>query len=376
MSCQLVRLGDVVEIEREGVDPRALPAGTRYLGLEHLTGDGSIVEGETEANELASTKFRFGPRHVLFGKLRPYLRKVVRPNFAGICSTDIIPISPGARLDRDYLFNFLRTDEVIRRATSMSSGANLPRLSPKHLVEFKIPLPPLDEQRRIAAILDQADDLRRKRREAIERLVELPHQLFLQFFGDPASNPFNFPFARLSELIDFQGGTQPPKSHFLYEDGPDRVRFVQTRDFKTDAYKTYLPTNLARRPFTIDDVMIGRYGPPVFQIFRGLAGTYNVALMKAAPKKGILRDFIFYLLQEKKLHGHVVNNSIRTAGQSGVNLDLLENYPSYLPPLELQDRFSKVVRRSDALVDRQKVQLQELDALFASLQHRAFNGEL
>jgi type I restriction enzyme S subunit len=57
-------------------------------------------------------------------------------------------------------------------------------------------------------------------------------------------------------------------------------------------------------------------------------------------------------------------------------LDLLENYPSYLPPLELQDRFSKVVRRSDALVDRQKVQLQELDALFASLQHRAFNGEL
>ena len=71
----------------------------------------------------------------------------------------------------------------------MSTGVNLPRISPRHLVDFDVPLPPLGEQRRIAVILDQADTLRRKRREALELIERLPHSLFIESFGDPFSNP-------------------------------------------------------------------------------------------------------------------------------------------------------------------------------------------
>ena len=258
----------------------------------------------------------------------------------------------------------------------MTGSAGQRRVPKAFLEELRVPLPTLAEQRRIAAILTLADELRQTRRRALERLDTLSHAIFMQTFGDPAENPLGFERVSLGEIIDFVGGSQPPKSTFLYEDGPDRVRFVQIRDFRTDEYRTYVPAHLAKRPFTETDVMIGRYGPPVFQIFRGLSGTYNVALMKAAPKPGILTDFVFYLLQEQRLHSYVVANSERTAGQSGVNLRLLENYPAFKPPLALQTEFSKQISYLRSQYALQKAQLLQFEALFLSLQHRAFNGEL
>ena len=369
-------LGEIATIEREGIAPESIKSGARYVGLEHIDGTGALQDVSVINGELASTKFSFGPEHILFGKLRPYLRKIARPEFSGICSTDIIPIKPSAKIDRGYLFHFLRLDETVSKAASLATGVNLPRLSPHILETFEVPLPPLHDQRRIAAILDQAADLRRKRREASQRLNLLGAAIFLNTFGRPRLNPFSFKSTKLGDIVNFVGGSQPPKSTFLYEDGPNRVRFVQIRDFTSDEYKTYIPAPLAKRPFETDDVMIGRYGPPVFQIFRGLSGSYNVALMKAEPRPGILKDFVYYLLQEKELHSFVVANSERTAGQSGVNLALLDAYPAYFPSLELQQTFAAQVASIENLKACYSAHLAKLDALFASLQHRAFRGEL
>ena len=180
----------------------------------------------------------------------------------------------------------------------------------------------------------------------------------------------------LGDIVEFVGGAQPAKSHFLYEDGPGRVRFVQIRDFRTDKYPTFVPRALAKRPFVETDVMIGRYGPPVFQIFRGLSGTYNVALMKAKPKLHMTSDFIFYLLQEPRLHSYVVANSERTAGQSGVNLELLEKYPAYAPPAKLLADFSDRIAALKKQENASSLAGQKAEALFYALQHRAFQGEL
>ena len=72
--------------------------GTTYVGLEHITSDGAFLNVQTVANgELASVKFRFTEKHILYGKLRPYLSKIALPHFSGVCSTDILPILPGDR---------------------------------------------------------------------------------------------------------------------------------------------------------------------------------------------------------------------------------------------------------------------------------------
>lgn len=377
MSWPEVALKSVAEIQRSGVSPEAIASGTDYLGLEHIASGGEILSRQSvEAGELASTKFSFGPSHVLYGKLRPYLCKIALPDFNGVCSTDILPVSPGPDLDRRYLAYFLRQPQMIEHANKLATGANLPRLSPKALAEFTIPLPPLEEQKRIAGILDQAAELCHLRTRALDKLNTLGQAIFHEMFCDPAENPKSFPRKKLLEIVKIIGGSQPAKEHFLYEDGPGRVRFVQTRDFRTDAYKTYVPEVLAKRLFSEDDVIIGRYGPPVFQIFRGLSGTYNVALMKAEPIGEITKDFVYYILQEPRLHGYVVANSERTAGQSGVNLDLLKEYPVYAPPLTLMEDFSQRLKEVDDMSAKARLQAGKANGLFASLQHRAFKGEL
>lgn len=281
---------------------------------------------------------------------------------------------PGPRLDAGFLYWWL--DANRERLQALGTGATFKELSKATVQRIEIPLPPLEEQKRIAGILDQAAELCRLRTCALDRLGILGQAIFHEMFGDPVDNPKGFPRKKLLEIVDIIGGSQPAKKHFLYDDGPGRVRFVQTRDFRTDAYKTYVPEDLAKRPFSEDDVIIGRYGPPVFQIFRGLAGTYNVALMKAQPIGEITKDFVFHLLQEPKLHGYVVANSERTAGQSGVNLDLLKDYPVYAPPIELQTDFSQRLTEVDTVTRNARRQNLEAQTLFASLQHRAFRGEL
>ena len=144
-------LDSIAILDRQSIHPSEAGAATPYLGLEHLDGDGGIDCIQTVGSAgLKSNKFKFSDRHVLFGKLRPYLRKIARPQFSGVCSTDIIPILPKDRVSRDYLFYFLRTPDTVNLATSRCSGANLPRLGPQQLASFQVPLPPLAEQKRIA----------------------------------------------------------------------------------------------------------------------------------------------------------------------------------------------------------------------------------
>ena len=123
-----VALQDVAMIEREIIDASAIEDGTVYVGLENIESGGNFAGvREVGSGELASSKFAFTARHLLFGKLRPYLAKIARPTFAGICSTDILPVLPGPELDRDYLAHFLLKPETVALAHSRASGANLPR---------------------------------------------------------------------------------------------------------------------------------------------------------------------------------------------------------------------------------------------------------
>lgn len=143
--------------------------------------------------------------------------------------------------------------------------------------------------------------------------------------------------SRVEDICEFIGGSQPEKSEFIYEEKPGYVRLIQTRDYKTDAFLTYIPESSTRKFCDEYDVMIGRYGPPIFQICRGLKGAYNVALMKAKPKKGIDREFLYYFLKQDAVLQYVERLSARTGGQTGVDLVSLNKYPVRVPN-DIQDQ--------------------------------------
>ncbi len=127
--------------------------------------------------------------------------------------------------------------------------------------------------------------------------------------------------------------------------------------------------------------MIGRYGPPLFQILRGLEGAYNVALMKAVPDESKLsRDYLFYFLKHSAIREYVIYHSERAAGQSGLNKSTLEPYPIDLPsPAEQQKIVETTIElesETQRLASLYERKLAALDALKMSLLHQAFSGQL
>lgn len=171
----------------------------------------------------------------------------------------------------------------------------------------------------------------------------------------------------IDDNITFSGGAQPPREVFKFEPEEGYIRLIQIRDYKTDKFATYVPQKLARKFCTVDDVMIGRYGPPIFQILRGIEGAYNVALIKAIPKDGVDKDFMYYFLKRDPLLRVIESYSQRTSGQTGIEMDVLKAYPMHLPPLPEQRKIAKIlstwdkaISTTERLIDNSKQQKKAL----------------
>jgi len=156
---------------------------------------------------------------------------------------------------------------------------------------------------------------------------------------------------QIKDIVEFSGGSQPPRSAFVYEPREDYVRLIQIRDYKTDKYATYIPKALAKKFCSTDDVMIGRYGPPIFQILRGLEGAYNVALIKAIPNEEFMgKEYLYYYLQLDSLFHLIDTLSQRTSGQTGIDMEALKSYPFPLPPKPEQNKIVKLIKTWDEAI--------------------------
>jgi type I restriction enzyme, S subunit len=382
MSWQIVQLNDVAVLDRQSIHPTEAAPETCYVGLEHVDGEGAVDITQTVASaELKSNKFLFTEQHLLFGKLRPYLRKIARPLFSGVCSTDIIPILPKDTLSRDYLFHLLRTPEMVDLATSRSSGANLPRLSPKQLSEFSIPLPPLAEQKRIAAILDAADTLRAKRREAIAQLDSFLQSTFIDMFGDPVRNEKGWEVFCIGDVANIGTGSTPSRKfpHYFSGDIPwvkstevDWGEITQTSECVSDEGRNEAHLKL----YPKGSVILALYGQGKTRgkcAILGMDAAINQACCAMTPKQNCLSPFLFSFLKFSYLQ---LRSESRGGNQENLNMAIVRAFPIPLPPLPLQHRFATIVESVERQKAQMRMHLAELDALFAALQARAFNGEL
>jgi len=172
-----VSLSDVATIGSRQVIPYDLPDQLfNYLALENIeSGTGRIINfSQSFGKEIKSNKFIFGREDVLYGKLRPYLRKVVAPDFEGISATDLLPIKPDCkRLTRQYLKWWLLGPAILEYVTGRQTGVKMPRLRSIDLDNLPIPLPTIDEQKRIIAKLELLDKQVQSARAALERIPPL-----------------------------------------------------------------------------------------------------------------------------------------------------------------------------------------------------------
>lgn len=376
-----VNLGAVVEFERAIVEASQIVDGTAYVGLENIESGGMFVGVRAVCRgELASSKFAFDERHLLYGKLRPYLAKIARPKFSGVCSTDILPILPGPRLDRDYLNHLLLQPDMVALASSRSTGANLPRLSPKAIAEFVIPLPPLPEQRRIADILDRADALRAKRRAALAQLDTLTQAIFLHMFGrcwttstlDLAANLKRGPFggALKKEIFVSKGFKVYEQRNAIYNDFSLGNYYITDSKYRAMEDFAVLPNDLIVS-------CSGTLGKVAIAPEDVAPGIINQALLRVRPRENVVTaTFLKHALESKDIQMKLSGFSRGTGLQ---NFPPMSEVKSLLIPLPTLDEQQDFGRRAAVVENLKNIHLESmahLDALFAVLQHRAFRGEL
>ena len=290
----------------------------------------------------------------------------------GVISSSLLLLKLKEEVIYDKYFELIWEYSMLGYLASQARNACLVHLpSAKAIGDVEIILPDLAEQIELADRAFSVSNIVEKRKTELALLDNLIKARFVEMFGTPYGNEKGFPMKTVDDVIEFTGGSQPDKKYFEYEPSEDNIRLIQIRDYKTDKYITYIPKSMAKRFCNVDDIMIGRYGPPIFQILKGIEGSYNVALMKATPKMGN-KEFVRHFLMQDCLFNYLDGLSQRTAGQSGIEMPALKAYPFPYPPIDLQNEFENFAEQ----VDKSKVAVQkaldEAQLLFDSLMQEYF----
>ncbi len=168
---------------------------------------------------------------------------------------------------------------------------------------------------------------------------------------------------RLTDVCDFQGGSQPPKSLWSKDFHDGYVRMLQIRDFtqKNESHVEYLKDLKTLKKCKDDDILIGRYGASIGKILTGLSGAYNVAIVKTIPnEKKLYRRYLYYILTGKQFQNFISSIGSRAA-QAGFNKTDLKEFQILLPSLEDQKRIVKILDVADALRQKRKKVIKLLD---------------
>ncbi len=293
-------------------------------------------------------------------------------------------LRPGPGIDPAYFAHFFRTREYRQRVSALAAGANINNLRNEHLDEFRIPLPPLPEQRRIAEILDKADAVRAKRRAALAKLDTLTQSIFLDMFGDPIANPQGFPVRPMIELVD----PQRPISYGILMPGLDQadgVKYVRVVDMRDGGIElsgirktTEAISNAFRRSvLKPGDLLmsirghVGRFAvvPEELDGANITQDTARLAIVGADPV--FVRECLRTQGFQRWMAKHTKGVAVR-----GINLGDVKLMPIVVPGAQAQREFARLAIAIGKLRVFHRASLVAIDSLFAVLQHRAFQGKL
>ncbi len=377
-------LDEVAELNPRFVETLAADDTVSFVPMSAVSAEtADVTEEETRTYaEVAKGYTPFLSGDVLVAKITPCFEngKIAQARLnqrVGFGSTEFHVVRPrGNTLDARYTLHFLRLGRVrLAGERRMTGSAGQRRVPENFLAKLEIPLPPLAEQRRIADVLDRTEALRAKRRAALAQLDSLTQSFFLDLFGDPATNPKGWQHKKLFDLGNIVTGGTPPSAKADMFDGP--IPFVTPGDLESDE-----PVKRSLTPAGAEESRTVRAGAILVCCIGATIGKMGVARVRSAFNQqlnavewsGEIDDFYGYATLR------FFKPTIKSWGAS-TTLPILkkssfEKIEIPVPPLPLQREFARRFQGTEKLRAAQKESLTSLDELFASLQHRAFRGEL
>ena len=256
------KFGDCARLVTDRVSPQTA-GDTPYIGLEHIGESTLSLIGHGTAQDVTSTKTLFKRKDILFGKLRPYFRKVIAAPFGGICSTDIWVVRPKEGVDAGFLFYTMATLDFVERAVRGSNGTRMPRASWDFLSEYELSLPPLPTQRAISRVLGAFDDKIALNAEMNATLDAMAQALFRSWFVD-----FE-PVRAKQEGRWRRGETLPGMPAALYDIFPAELTSTELGDVPAGwgvcAFGDIVSQSLDKeKPFESPDAMFSHFSIPAY----------------------------------------------------------------------------------------------------------------
>ncbi|UOE44159.1 restriction endonuclease subunit S [Agromyces larvae] len=362
-----------------------------FLGMADVSEFGSTSEGDARPyGKVRKGYTPFEDGDLLVAKITPCFEngKIAQARLGshiGFGSTEFHVVRVDDRVaDARYILHLLRSPEVrLAGESQMTGSAGQKRVPKTFLEQLKIPLPPLPEQRRIAAILDQADTLRVLRRAALGELETLATSAYRATFATASTVT-----KPLSEIADVTSGITKGRrlNGSPVRDVPYMaVVNVQDRRLDLGTVKTIQATDaeIAKYALNMDDLLLTEGGDPD-KLGRGV-------LWKAELAESIHQNHVFRVRLNTDevlplyLNWHIgseygksyfLRMAKQTTGIASINSTQLKAFPVQIPAKSLQTEFRERMEELDASTAAMRRGLTELDTLFASLQHRAFRGEL
>lgn len=380
-----VLLEDVAELNPRFAEKLSADDEVAFVPMAALSAEAASVTAEETRTyaQVAKGYTSFASGDVLVAKITPCFEngKIAQTRLSkpiGFGSTEFHVVRPRpGKLDGRYAHHFLRLENVRTAGERRMTGSGGQRRVPEnYLAKLQIPLPQLPEQRRIAAVLDKADELRAKRRAALAELDTLTQSIFLEMFGDPYRNPKKWPQVRLDGVCSLVNGRAFKPEEWEAEGLP--IIRIQNLNDPTKPFN-YTRQNLPEKVrVRTGDILFSWSGTPgtSFGCFRwkGPEGWLNQHIFNVRLKPEFEGDF--FITQVNLKLGELIAKAHGGVGLQHVTKGMIDETELMVPPVQLQQEFARHVTAVETLKAKHRAALTELDALFASLQHRAFRGEL
>jgi type I restriction enzyme S subunit len=261
------------------------------------------------------------------------------------------------KVDLKFLYQWFLAFDL----ASIASGSSVPQLNKRDLAPLPFPLPPIEEQRRVADVLDRADGLRAKRREALAHLDGLTQSIFLEVFDEPATNRRGMELRTLGELVKLKSGSFLPASR-MAKNGQHAVLGGNGISGYHDEYM-----------FEEPKLVVGRVGAYCGCVHMSPPQSWvtDNALYVSELDPSVTITYLAHALERASL-----NQYASQSGQPLISGSRVYPTPVLVPPIPLQRQFADRVNAVEMLKAKNQTSLAELDSLFASLQDRSFRGLL
>ncbi|MAZ28286.1 MAG: restriction endonuclease subunit S [Cytophagaceae bacterium] len=393
------KLGELAKLRKKNLKPSEF-SDEKYIGLEHIGQGDFLLNGIGKASDATSNKSIFKKGDILYGKIRPYFQKVVRPDFSGICSTDILVIQTKDenKITQSFLHQIIKSNDFTQKATETSSGTKMPRADWKSLENLDYNLPPLPEQKAIANILSVIDAKIENNLAINKTLEEMGMALYKEWFVDfgPFQDgkfieselgmiPEGWEVKRLDEVCEkiFSGGTPSTKNKEYWGGDIPWLSSGETREgfvIKTDKMITSLGLKSSSAKMAeVNDVVIASAGQGKTRgqtslLFINTSINQSVLVLRANSKV-ILPETLYIDLAMRYEEFRMISDSYSTRGS--LTKDLISNQIKLaLSNIEIMDSFNDLIKPFFNKIRSNLFQNENLTQLRDTLLPKLISGEV